>query len=212
MRRTWTIMVLAACCAAAWGQGDEPASGIRGLFSGEDAGELPEDAAGRLGLLLVEEGSARQVDVDHAFRTGDQLRLEVTSSRDGWLWVLHRPPGKETEVLWPAEQDDGGPRGYRIAARQKLVVPPPPTVIEFDEDIGREHLYLAITSEARVPRPGAEAGGEKEIVDFSVRGLRLAAEKSMVFDPEDGDPHLYFSTPPSESGVLAAIDLRLRHE
>ncbi len=212
MRRMWMIAILAACCATAWGQGDEPTGGIRSLFSGEARGELPEGAAGRLGLLLVEEGSARQVDVDHAFRTGDQLRLEITSSRDGWLWVLHRPPGKEAEVLWPAEQDDGGPKGHRLGARQKVVVPAAPTVIEFDEDVGREHLYVVITSEARAPASGAEAGGEKRIVNFSVRGLRLAAEKSVVFDPDDDDPHLYFSTPDPESGVLAAIDLRLRHE
>ncbi len=213
MRRAWTIAILAACCAAAWAQGDEAASRMRGLFSGEATqGELAEAPAGRLGLLLVEEGSARQVNVDRAFHTGDQLRLEITSSQDGWLYVLHRPPGKETEVLWPAEEDDGDATVHRIGARQKLVVPPAPKVIELDEEVGREHLYIAITAEARAPGSSTAAGDEKKIANFSVRGLRLAAEKGVVVGPEDDDPHLYFRAPLSESGVLAAVDLRLRHE
>ncbi len=109
---------------------------------------------GRLAVQLVQGGTVRQVGLDYRFRTGDRFRFGVSSNQAGWLYVLHRSPAGEPQLLWPrlAEGSPGGhldDNGMRVG--QTSLIPPAPDVFLFTDDVGNEYFYVVIRPERRAP-------------------------------------------------------------
>jgi hypothetical protein len=97
----WAMICILAICIfhlkpAAGHAENLPSDGsLRKLFIIRQ-GTLPDTGSiVRIGIFKLESGYPLQVRFDHLFRTGDQFRLEVTSTQRGWLYVMHRQQGDD---------------------------------------------------------------------------------------------------------------------
>ena len=200
---------------------------LRDVFLGKETASTPSRRlVGRLGVLLETGEFFSQVRADYSFRSGDRFRFEVTSNRNGWLYVLHAAPGAKLKQLWPRDRDDNA-----IKSGQTYEIPQKPGVFIFDEEVGQEYFYVAIrpnqiAPDLDMPQPadkppsqdGRVAGtpAKKEgadITNFVVRDPFGETSRGVVFDPgkEDSDPFLYFSVGTKGKGNSATIEFRLRH-
>ncbi|MCP4657548.1 MAG: DUF4384 domain-containing protein [bacterium] len=172
----------------------------------EDPQEITSPPTGVLGRLTIqlrrEDGSWQEVDVDHGFRTGDYFRFAITSSHDGWLYVLHRPPAGELGVLWPTAENDG--RANAVHAQQTQVVPAAPEAFRFHGEVGREFFYVAIAAEPQAPAMESR----ENVKNFIVRGL---ARNVVIDRVRDAGASIAFSAPVEGGGTITAVQFQLRH-
>jgi len=201
---------------------------LRDVFLGVEDSPL-NDAVGRLGVVLVRAGRYEQVGLRHRFRTGDQFRFDVTSNRDGWLYILHTDPGGTSSQLWPPPD---GP-AQEIRAGNSYLIPASPNVFVFSEDTGDESFFVAIrpdpappdleSGQASVQRPAQTlaneprtdaAGAGNRVVNFDVRDPFGGANAAVVFEPPAGDTdnYLYFAPLPDDDTTSAGIAFQLRHD
>jgi len=111
---------------------------------------------GRLSVLLLDsEEDSRQVSLRHRFHTGDAFRFVISSNRDGWLYVLHRSPQGEPQLLWPLRDEEQALDLNEVQNGQRLMVPPLPGKFIFDDEVGNEYFYVVIRSERRPPQLSA---------------------------------------------------------
>jgi len=134
--------------------GDRPTD-LRELYRSAETRGYRSARVGRLAVQLIEKDATRRVGIDHRFRSGEKFRFEISSNRDGWLYVLHRSPAGEPQLLWP-RMGSGGGNGYvddnRVRTRNTALVPPAPDVFLFDDEVGSEYFYLVIRPERNAPR------------------------------------------------------------
>ncbi len=172
----------------------------------EELAEPEEKKTGVLGRLTIqlrrEDGSWQEVDVDHGFHTGDYFRFAITSSHDGWLYVLHRPPTGELGVLWPTAEN--AVRANAVHARQTHLVPAGPEAFRFDGEIGREFFYVAIAAEPQAPA----IESRENVKNFIVRGL---ARNVIIDRIPDAGASIAFSAPVEGGGTITAVQFQLRH-
>ena len=114
----------------------------------------------------------------------DRLDFTVSSARDGYVYVLVKGPDDSLTLLLP---NANAPK-LRIAAGQKLRLPPPSSPLETSEPAGREDFLVIVSSSARdFNLPGAKRAdaflslptGEAAAAlaaDFSGRGSVLAGK------------------------------------
>ncbi len=168
-----------------------------------DPGEKKAGVLGRLTIQLRrEDGSWQEVDVDHGFHTGDYFRFAITSSHDGWLYVLHRPPTGELGVLWPEAEHDG--RANAVHAQQTHLVPAAPEAFRFHGEVGREFFYVAIAAESKAPAMESR----ENVKNFIVRGL---ARNVIIDRLRDAGTSIAFSAPGEGEGTITAVQFQLRH-
>jgi hypothetical protein len=105
---------------------------------------------GRLTLQHLVDGVAREVSRHYRFRSGDRFRFLVSANRAGWLYVLHHSGEGPARLLWPASSDPS-PQANRLLPHVPALVPAPPAVFVFDQEVGMEHFYVTIVSEPRAP-------------------------------------------------------------
>jgi hypothetical protein len=130
-------------------------------------------------------------------------------------------------VLWPRPQNKGivGASNH-IGAHATYIIPPSPGKFEFDDDVGKELFYVAVSSdpthtslsteldafqfETNEATDTAKSGTQMD--NISVRGLEGLVNRGVVFAPgvEDTDPHVYFSA--KDQGTIAAVEFQLQHE
>ena len=125
---------------------------LRALF--RSAGEQAGTRVGRLAIQLVQGGLITQTGLDHRFRTGDTFRFGISSNHSGWLYVMHRSPAGEPQLLWPrlaGRGPDAHLDNNRIWAGETTLVPPAPDVFLFDDEVGSEYFYVLIQPERRAP-------------------------------------------------------------
>lgn len=196
--------------------GPSPEAKLRGVFVDPGtAADVGDRTVGRLALHLVREEGSEQVGIEHVFRSGDRFRFAITPSRGGWVFVLHRPPAGEAEVLWP-------PEGVStpVPARTTSEIPPRPQAFAFDEEVGEESFYVVIRAAPDPPPAGGElraADGAEEArseAEAAVRALGEGKPRGAFFDPgpQDEDRHVYFAPADDDDGTVAIVELRLRHE
>jgi hypothetical protein len=197
---------------------------LRDVFLGVEDSPLNE-TVGRLGIVLVRAGRYEQVGLRHIFTTGDQFRFDITSNRDGWLYILHTDPGGTLSQLWPPP---GGP-AQEIRAGNSYLIPASPNVFVFSDDTGDESFLVAIRPDPVPPDLGSgqvaaqrpaetltadAAGPGNRIVNFDVRDPFGGASAAVVFEPPagDADTYLYFSPLPDDATASAGIAFQLRHD
>jgi hypothetical protein len=185
------------------------AAEVQAIFASREEGA---EVLGRLGLRLLEGGSqpGRPVGVDHSFHTGDFFRFEVTSSRDGWLYVFHRPPGGRLELLWPAR---GESSANAVRAFVPTEVPPGEDAFLFTDEIGEELFYVALVAGPAARAPGDPENLERRVESLISRDLHASIVPSrrrrVIVARPDEDRHVYFT---AGDGADAAVELRLRHD
>ncbi len=185
------------------------AAEMQRIFAGETTSE---EIAGRLAVRLVIPGEAsRQVGTDHVFRTGDFFRFAATSNRDGWLYVLHRPPGGELALLWPP---GGATSANQVRALETAVVPTGEDAFQLVDNTGAEFFYVALiaaSADATLESPEARRRRVEKLINAGGHGSTVAGQHRGVIIARPGEgTGLYFTG--AGGGVTAAVELRLRHE
>lgn len=130
------------------------ANSLRGVYY-TPAQEGPVSSVGRLAVLIIEqEGGQRQVNLHHRFHTGESFHFIVSSNHDGWLYILHRSPGGQPQLLWPRIKSDAAESHLdynQVQAGKETVVPASPGKFTFDDEVGNKYFYIVIRSERRPP-------------------------------------------------------------
>jgi hypothetical protein len=85
----------------------------------------------------------------------DRLKFDVTSSREGYVYVLVLGPDGSLMRLIP----NTNARNNRIAAGQTLTLPPPSSPIETSEPTGREDFLVIVSA---TPRSYDKLGGTEQ--------------------------------------------------
>jgi hypothetical protein len=73
---------------------------------------------------LLQEGddkNAKEVDARKEFHTGDRVRLAITANQDGYLYIVNRPPGKDSVLLFPDLRINKGLN--RVLKDQEYTIP-----------------------------------------------------------------------------------------
>jgi hypothetical protein len=146
------------------------ADNLRGVYYTPPE-EGPVISVGRLAVLLLEqENGHRQVNLHHQFHTGQSFQFIVSSNHDGWLYILHRSPGGEPQLLWPRIKS-GAVESHldynKVQAGLETIVPESPGKFTFDDEVGNEYFYVVIRSERQSPELSAmettENSGSDEV-------------------------------------------------
>lgn len=231
---SFAVCVVLGCCEFICGQGTvRPAPdtsilgdqdrGLRGVFLGTEIDPArPKRVVGRLAILLKTDEGMKRVRQDYSFHGGDRFRFDITSDRDGWLYVMHAAPDGSLQQLWPTKAS-----GEKISAKQSYEVPPRPGIFVFDKDTGNEVFYVLIRSDRTppkfnesTPRKDSDAvitaknesktSSDGKIKNFVVRDPFGESTRGVVFDPgeDDPEPYLYFS---AEGTNNAKVMFQLHH-
>lgn len=228
----FTVLVASICHADTLQR--KSYDGLRGVYLGSMSNTEEKAVVGRLALELFKNNQFHDVRLDHNFQSKDQFRFKVSSNQAGWLYILHRDPHGEPQLLWPpvATQGDNQNINY-INENTTYSIPSAPGILVFDEEVGNESFYIAIRSrpvppalttfQRQRPQHSIKAGSvtapkkpNQRIVQFSVRGpadTTDAKSQGIIFDPgtEDNDPNVYFSSTTTDKLTLAMIEFKLRH-
>src|SRR5215469_11223305 len=150
---SFVACLVLGCCEFICGQGtvrpapdaSNPADqdrGLRGVFLGTEIDPArPNRVVGRLAILVKTDEGMKRMRHDYSFHSGDRFRFDITSDRDGWLYVMHAGPGGSLQQLWPTK-----PSGEKMSAKQSYEVPRSPGIFVFDKDTGDEFFYVLIRS------------------------------------------------------------------
>jgi hypothetical protein len=134
------------------------ADNLRGVYY-TPTREEPVTSVGRMAVLLIEpEGSHQQVNLHHRFHTGQSFQFIVSSNHDGWLYILHRSPGGQPQLLWPRIKSGAAESHLddnQVQAGQETVVPASPGKFSFDDEVGNEYFYIVIRSQRQPPELSA---------------------------------------------------------
>ena len=103
--------------------------------------------------LTPPSGAPQRVTTDYVFRSGDRIRLFVTTNRDGYLSLLNIGSSGRSRVLFPYAQMQ--PNANFVRANAPTVIPQRGT-IRFDDTPGEEVLLLMLSPQ---PTQTAAVGG-----------------------------------------------------
>lgn len=130
----------------------------------------------RYAVLKRDSGNTfREVDPETKFRTGDSIRLHVTPSTSGYLYVVQQGASGIWTLLFPRPDVANG--SNFVEKGQMLAVPGDRSMWTFDANAGEEKLFIVL---ARKPEPdldkliysigGAGGGsGQKLVAQAAVR-------------------------------------------
>ena len=129
--------------------------------AGNDQGAFPSGAqtsqysrVGRLAVQLIQNGGIQEVPFDSSFHTNDEFRFNVTTNRDGWLYILHKSPGGNLKLLYPPTDPNTGQLiGNSHVEKNKNYLIPQSTEgsFIFDTDTGAETFFLVIKDRQEPP-------------------------------------------------------------
>jgi hypothetical protein len=231
----FTLSIILFCGSLAEAQPPSPgllgATGLKDVFLGkENTNAEAYGVIGRLGILRIKPDRLEKVRFSQTFKSGDQFRFEITSNRNGWLYILHASPAGKVKQIWPQ-----GAANHEVRTGQAYFVPPSPRFFFFDKEVGQEWFYVAIRSDQTPPQLGDLKKAEKptavqkvekkdlmppsktasmEIRNFRIKDPFGGTGRVVVYDPgaEDADPYLYFSAVPEDARTSAMIEFQLRHQ
>ncbi len=109
---------------------------------------------GRLAVQLIRDGAMQQVPFDWVFHTNDEFRFMIASNRDGWLYILHKSPGGQLQLLYPPTDPNTGQASSnsRVTKNEYFLVPQPMEgSFVFETDTGAETFFLVIKDRPEPP-------------------------------------------------------------
>lgn len=200
---------------------------LRGAYYGTIENQKPV-LIGKVGVVLVEPSGFKQVPLDYSFKSGNKFRFLVSSNHDGFLYILLKSSDNNLKLLWPHEKVSDT---FKIDSVQTYTVPPSPGVFIFDEEVGKEHFFIAVRSEPKAPKLGvldsvdkaAQSVATPEIgqkpstdkVEWVIRGdpFGEGSKRGVIFDPGTADSDLfrYFAAAPGDFSTKAMVQIMLRH-
>jgi hypothetical protein len=148
---------------------------------------------------LVIDGETRTaVPLDHKLSVGDRLRIEVTPSRDGHLYLFSREKDGKKERLWPP-----GEGALPVRAGQTISVPEHGS-FRIEGDSGEDTIDLLFTLNPLAdPAAAAGPGPASNIVQIRLKEVKLDAQPV-------ADPGASFTADLDDRGA-AVLELKVRH-
>jgi hypothetical protein len=116
-------------------QKSDEASNARGLFVKKTSDAMT------IIVFKLDGGSLVPVAPSTEFKAGDQIKLQLQSNFDGFIYVVNiQPSGKRClKFPYPKATDNS------VRADEKYDIPPPGDVMEFDDEKGTEVLQVIMT-------------------------------------------------------------------
>jgi hypothetical protein len=149
--------------------------------------------------FLVIDGEKRtSVPLNRKFPTGDRLRIEVTPSRTGFLYLFSRARDGKRERLWPPGQAMLG-----VSGGQTIAVPEHGS-FRMEGDPGEDTIELFFT-ESPLADPLAAAGPQTRSRFRQIRLREIKLDNQPVADPGSS-----FEADLDDRGV-AVLELKVKH-
>lgn len=163
--------------------------------------------------LLDQRGKYVRTTTSRVFRSGDRIKLNLRSNRNGYLYVVGLGSSGTSRVLFPDSEDVAN----GIKAKTTYAVPFS-TNLKFDDHPGEEKLLVLLSQR---PLPQMRQGGQRVLPVQETRELMASAEmsgsKDLVLEeevPETAiEPARYAVVPVSalgDRGVLT-LHINLKH-
>jgi hypothetical protein len=96
----------------------------------------------RYSLLRRNGSESLEVDSETIFRSGDRIRLRVDVNTTGYLYIINRGSSGNWKVLFPSTEIAGGDNRVQKGIQYEI---PPGHVFSFDEQPGKEKLFLVFS-------------------------------------------------------------------
>lgn len=158
--------------------------------------------------LISPSGERSRVTPDRVFRTGERIRMHVTSSIDGDIAVYQRNPDGSATTLFPDPRVNGG--SAFIAKGVDTVLPSPGAWFRFDDQVGTEHLTIVLNPHrpAQAPPPVTRVASYDQLQSGAgSKGLMLETENS---GPEQAMYAMSPVEPGRADGIVVSIALNHR--
>ena len=203
-------------------------SDLRGVYLESSPDDKQGARVARLAVRLITPDGERKVRLDYPFKSQNKFRFEVSSNRDGWLYVLHKSPKGEPQLLWPKETADN-----HIKANRSYLIPSIPAKFVFDREVGEELFYVVIKSQQQAPdlvtienlvkqtelpltMTETPSKPKTKVAQIGVRSSVDALDnyyRSIIYDPgtQDGDPNIYFTAHPKNINDMTIFEFKLQH-
>jgi hypothetical protein len=163
--------------------------------------------------LLDHQGRYVRTTTSRVFRSGDRIKLNLRSNRNGYLYVIGLGSSGTSRLLFPDREDVAN----GIKAKTTYAVPFG-TNLKFDDTPGEEKLLVLLSQK---PIPQMRQGGERVLPVQETKELMVSAHmsgsKDLVLEeevPESAiEPARYAVIPVAalgEKGTLA-LQIKLKH-
>jgi hypothetical protein len=151
----------------------------------------------------------QRVTSDHLFRTGDRIRIGLTTNRDGYLYVVNLGSTGRNQVLFPSGA--AGEGGNFVRANTVYEIPPAGS-FRFDSNAGEEVLVLMLAPTDDSVRQAVEQLDKD--APKGGKGPRGAKDLVLEVDRTGPAPATYAVAPMSSvrDGGPISLQIRLRHQ
>lgn len=97
-------------------------------------------------VLKLEDSALVPVDPSHEFKAGDQIKIQLESNFDGFIYVVNIQPSGKRCLMFPYV----GVSNNAVISGEQYQIPPGKDAMQFDEEKGTEVLQV-IMSRDRIP-------------------------------------------------------------
>jgi hypothetical protein len=168
--------------------------------------------------LRQENGQLMRVNANRQFKSGERIRLHVTSNVDGALTIVQSQNNGAPEMLFPPSR--GGDN--RVEAYKEKVFPSETGFFRFDPQAGNIRLLLMVQANgapavrvgpaADPPAPPKSGGGRRSAepvqVASAVRAADMLAEIKKAQAQAQGSKKLEIDDSPTQPAIYEAVDVR----
>jgi hypothetical protein len=168
-------------------------------------------------IELVGQGGRRaEVTPEHAFQSGDRIKLRLETNRDGYLYLLNMGSTGRYHLLFPNPRLAGG--SNLVKARTVYEIPHG-AHITFDDNPGEERLLVLLSAHPMAdptlrfdPRTMALPNGEG-LRTVSTIHQKGAKDLTLEVDTGGPEPRAYAVAPLASAGEegLLAVEITLQH-
>jgi hypothetical protein len=153
----------------------------------------------RVSYLVIDGEKRTAVPLDHKFPTGDHLRIEVTPSRTGFLYLFLRDKDEKRERLWPPGESMLG-----VQSGQTIAVPERGS-FRIEGDSGKDTIDLLFTV-SPLANPFIASGFKAESRSGQIRLKEVKLDKQPIADLGSS-----FQADLDDRGV-AVLELKVWHQ
>ena len=173
----------------------------------------PYNAQSYLGIsywidLIDHQGKSVRTTTSRVFRSGDRIRLNLRSNRNGYLYVIGVGSSGASHVLFPDSPD----LANGIKAKTTYAVPFESN-LKFDHIPGEEKL-LILLSQKPVPRLARGGKLPRQETEQLVAAAHVPGAKDLVLEEEvpetAGEPASYAVMPVSALGDEGTLTLQIK--
>jgi len=162
--------------------------------------------------LNPQEGSFEEVPLDTEFHSGDSVRFNVSSDREGYLYVIQQGSSGAWTPLYPRA---GSSESNNLLPGKNYQVPSDPHIWTFRGNPGQEKLFVLLTlrperdlDQTIASLKAGGQGGSQTISTQVIEGI--SGSRDIVEESIGGDAGHYVVTPAADPHVL--INVTLNHQ